>query len=138
MRLITAGAAGLLMGLGILLAGMGNPAKVLAFLDIFGAWDPSLALVMVGAIGVALWPMAWVKAHHRTWLGGAAQLPNRRDLDAPLVIGSLVFGIGWGLAGICPGPALALLVTGNPSIGVFFVGLLAGMLVFECLDRRGV
>lgn len=137
MRQLTAFLAGLLFGIGLLMAGMGNPAKVLAFLDIAGAWDPSLALVMVGAIGVALWPMSWAKQHSKAWLGSAIHLPSRRDLDRRLILGSLVFGIGWGLAGICPGPALTLLLTGNGSIGLFFISMLIGMGLFEVLERQG-
>ncbi|MEZ0197860.1 DUF6691 family protein [Pseudomonas qingdaonensis] len=101
--------AGLLFGMGLLLSGMANPTKVLGFLDLAGQWDPSLALVMVGAIGVALLPMAWARQHAVSLLGGAMQLPARRDIDRRLVGGSLIFGIGWGLAGVCPGPALVLL-----------------------------
>lgn len=137
MRQLTAFLAGLLFGIGLLMAGMGNPAKVLAFLDIAGAWDPSLALVMVGAIGVALWPMSWAKQHSKAWLGSTIHLPSRRDLDRRLILGSLVFGIGWGLAGICPGPALTLLLTGNGSIGLFFISMLIGMGLFEVLERQG-
>ncbi|KRV74591.1 DUF6691 family protein [Pseudomonas citronellolis] len=127
---------GLLFGLGLLLAGMADPAKVLAFLDLAGAWDPSLALVMVGAILTALpfFGLARGKAHGL--LGGAMQLPTRRDLDRRLVLGSLVFGVGWGIAGICPGPALVGLGAGHWQAALFVLGMLAGMAAFEWRQRR--
>lgn len=109
---IVAFLAGLLFGIGLLLAGMANPAKVLGFLDLAGHWDPSLALVMVAAIGTALPFFAWARRHDRALLGGAMQLPRRRDLDGQLVGGSLLFGVGWGIAGICPGPALVTFAAG--------------------------
>ncbi len=100
MKRISGFIAGLLFGMGILLSGMANPAKVLGFLDIAGQWDPSLGLVMVGGIGAALLPMTWARRHTTALLGGKIQLPARRDIDRRLVGGSLVFGIGWGLAGV--------------------------------------
>lgn len=130
--------AGLLFGLGLLLAGMADPAKVLAFLDLAGDWDPSLALVMAGAIGVAALPLNLAQRRTKALLGGAMQLPNRRDLDARLVGGSLLFGVGWGIAGICPGPALAILLTGHWQAALFVAAMLAGMLIFTVLEgRRG-
>lgn len=130
--------AGLLFGLGLLLAGMADPAKVLAFLDLAGDWDPSLALVMAGAIGVATLPLNLAQRRTKALLGGAMQLPNRRDLDARLVGGSLLFGVGWGIAGICPGPALAILLTGHWQAALFVAAMLAGMLIFTVLEgRRG-
>lgn len=136
MARLSAFLCGLLFGLGLLLAGMADPAKVLAFLDLAGAWDPSLALVMVGAILTALpfFGLARGKAHGL--LGGAMQLPTRRDLDRRLVLGSLVFGIGWGIAGICPGPALVGLGAGHWQAALFVLGMLAGMAVFEWQQRR--
>ncbi|MFM9999952.1 MAG: DUF6691 family protein, partial [Burkholderiaceae bacterium] len=95
---------GLLAGLGLLLSGMTDPAKVLGFLDLFGAWDPSLALVMGGAIAVGLFAFSLAKKRTRTFLGGALHLPQAQQIDKPLVIGGLLFGAGWGLAGFCPGP----------------------------------
>ncbi|MDR8013273.1 DUF6691 family protein [Ectopseudomonas guguanensis] len=130
--------AGLLFGLGLLLAGMADPAKVLAFLDLAGDWDPSLALVMAGAIGVAALPLNLAQRRTKALLGGAMQLPNRRDLDARLIGGSLLFGVGWGIAGICPGPALAILLTGHWQAALFVAAMLAGMLIFTALEgRRG-
>ncbi|MDN6875823.1 YeeE/YedE family protein [Pseudomonas citronellolis] len=136
MARLSAFLCGLLFGLGLLLAGMADPAKVLAFLDLAGAWDPSLALVMVGAIFTALpfFGLARGKAHGL--LGGAMQLPTRRDLDRRLVLGSLVFGIGWGIAGICPGPALVGLGAGHWQAALFVLGMLAGMAAFEWQQRR--
>ncbi|TRO41847.1 YeeE/YedE family protein [Pseudomonas sp. ALS1131] len=138
MSRLSAFACGLLFGLGLLLAGMADPSKVLAFLDLAGAWDPSLALVMVAAIGVAALPMTLARRRSRALLGGAMQLPTRRDLDARLIGGSLVFGVGWGIAGICPGPALAILLSGHWQALLFVAAMLAGMLIFTALDgRRG-
>ena len=136
MARLSAFLCGLLFGLGLLLAGMADPAKVLAFLDLAGAWDPSLALVMLGAILTALpfFGLARGKAHGL--LGGAMQLPTRRDLDRRLVLGSLVFGIGWGIAGICPGPALVGLGAGHWQAALFVLGMLAGMAAFEWRQRR--
>ena len=128
--------AGLIFGLGLLLAGMADPAKVLAFLDLAGDWDPSLALVMVGAIGAAALPLNLAQRRTKALLGGAMQLPTRRDLDARLVGGSLLFGVGWGIAGICPGPALAILLTGHSQALLFVAAMLAGMLIFTALEGR--
>ncbi len=118
---------GLLFGFGLLLSGMTDPAKVQGFLDIAGHWDPSLALVMGGAIGVALLPFQHARARLKTWLGMPMQLPTARQIDRRLIVGSTLFGIGWGLAGICPGPGLVLLGI-DLGHGALFVGaMLAGM-----------
>lgn len=103
MKLLFAALAGLLFGIGLIVAGMSNPAKVLSFLDLAGVWDPSLALVMGGGIGVGLPVFAWAKRRERSLLGLPMQLPTKRSLDKHLIGGSLLFGIGWGLAGICRG-----------------------------------
>lgn len=138
MSRLSAFVCGVLFGLGLLLAGMADPSKVLAFLDLAGAWDPSLALVMVAAIGVAALPMTLARRRSRALLGGAMQLPIRRDLDARLIGGSLLFGVGWGIAGICPGPALAILLSGHWQALLFVAAMLAGMLIFTALEgRRG-
>lgn len=134
MSRLSAFACGVLFGLGLLLAGMADPSKVLAFLDLAGAWDPSLALVMVAAIGVAALPMTFARRRSRALLGGAMQLPTRRDLDARLIGGSLLFGVGWGIAGICPGPALAILLSGHWQALLFVAAMLAGMLIFTALE----
>ena len=133
---LTAFISGLLFGTGLLLAGMANPKKVLAFLDLAGMWDPSLGLVMVGAIGVAIGPMTWARQRSRSLLGRPMLLPDKRELDARLIGGSLLFGIGWAIAGICPGPAVAILLTGHWQPLVFMLAMLAGMLLFNGLEHR--
>lgn len=135
---LSAFVAGLLFGLGLLLAGMADPAKVLAFLDLAGNWNPSLALVMAGAIATAVLPLSWAGRRSRALLGGAMQLPTRRDLDARLIGGSLLFGVGWGIAGLCPGPAVTLLLVGHWQVLLFVAAMLAGMLIVAALDgQRG-
>lgn len=126
---------GLIFGIGLILAGMTNPAKVIGFLDVAGSWDPSLAFVMGGAILVGL--VAFRFAHKRTenFFGGAIRLPTSRDIDLRLVGGSLIFGIGWGLAGFCPGPGITALGTGNPKAAIFVAAMIAGMAIFELADR---
>lgn len=138
MRNLTALLAGVIFGLGLLLAGMANPAKVLGFLDLAGAWDPSLALVMAGAIALAVAPMSWAKGRQQSLLGAPMQLPQKRELDRRLILGSLLFGIGWGIAGICPGPAVAIVLTGHWQALLFVAAMLAGMGLFEWLERRRV
>ena len=128
--------AGLVFGLGLIVSGMANPAKVLGFLDLAGPWDPSLALVMVGAIAVGLVAFAIAARSGRTLLGLSLQLPTARHIDRRLVGGSLLFGIGWGLAGFCPGPALVALGMGELKAVVFVLSMLAGMVLFELLERR--
>lgn len=127
--------AGLVFGFGLLLSGMADPAKVLGFLDLAGAWDPSLALVMAGAIAVGLPSFAAAQARVRrgrgALLGGPLQLPTARQVDRRLVGGSLLFGIGWGLAGFCPGPALSALTTGLPPVLLFIAAMIAGMLLHD-------
>lgn len=132
---IIAAVSGLVFGLGLILAGMANPAKVLAFLDIGGAWDPSLALVMAGAIAVASPAFAMARKRKRSYLGFPISLPTSRRIDKRLVLGSLVFGIGWGIAGICPGPALVLLGSDSLKGAVFVAAMLLGMGIFEILER---
>jgi uncharacterized protein len=127
---------GLLFGLGLMLAGMTDPAKVLAFLDLAGAWDPSLALVMGGGIAVGIGAFTIAKRRQRTLLGGPLLLPTVTAVDRRLLVGSALFGVGWGLAGFCPGPALASLGLGNPKVMVFVAAMLAGMAVFDVLEAR--
>ena len=135
-HLISAFLVGLIFGIGLLVSGMANPEKVLGFLDLAGAWDPSLALVMGGAVGVGL--IAFTVAHKRaeSLLGHPMRLPDRRDIDAPLVIGSLGFGIGWGLAGFCPGPALVAFGAFEMKALVFVAAMMAGMALYELIERR--
>jgi len=135
MPLLTAFIAGLLFASGLILSGMTNPAKVLAFLDIAGRWDPSLAFVMVGAILVAAIAFRVGGARARTVFGGAIHLPGAKHIDARLVAGSVTFGVGWGLVGYCPGPALASLgVAGWPAL-LFVAAMIAGMVLFESVER---
>ena len=128
--------AGLLFGVGLIVAGMANPEKVLGFLDLAGAWDPSLALVMAGAIAVGSGAYALMRQRTRTLLGAPVRLPVERAIDRPLVLGSLVFGVGWGLAGICPGPALVLAGYGAIKGLVFLAAMLTGSAVFELLMQN--
>jgi uncharacterized protein len=137
MPIFTALLAGLVFGLGLILSGMADPAKVLAFLDLAGPWDPSLALVMVGAIAVGLGAFALVKQRDTTLLGLSFKLPVARQIDGRLVGGSLLFGAGWGLAGFCPGPALVAAGMGELKAVAFVAAMLVGMGAFELLERRG-
>jgi hypothetical protein len=127
---------GLIFGLGLIVAGMTDPAKVLAFLDLAGSWDPSLALVMGGAIPVSAVAFLLAGKRGTSFLGQAVQLPETRRIDRRLVVGSMLFGIGWGLAGICPGPALTLLGFGTWKAVIFVAAMLVGMFLFEMLERR--
>jgi len=129
-------AAGLIFGLGLIVAGMANPAKVLGFLDLAGNWDPSLAFVMAGAIAVAAPAFAFAKRRSRSLAGQPMRLPTARQIDRRLIAGSLLFGVGWGLAGICPGPALVLLGSGATKGLVFVVAMLGGMAIFELAERQ--
>jgi uncharacterized membrane protein YedE/YeeE len=130
--------AGLVFGLGLILSGMANPAKVLGFLDLAGPWDPSLALVMAGAVGVGLVAFALARRRRVSVLGAEMKLPTASAIDARLVGGSLLFGIGWGIAGFCPGPALVALGLGQGKAALFVLSMVAGMGVFELLERRSV
>ncbi|EMN1930558.1 hypothetical protein RVV18_005029 [Burkholderia ambifaria] len=127
--------AGLLFSVGLIVSGMANPRKVLGFLDLAGRWDPSLAFVMVGAIGVAVVAFAWAKRRTRSWLGLPIQWPAARAITVRLVAGSAVFGIGWGLAGFCPGPALVSIGLGSVKGIAFVVAMLVGMALFEWIER---
>ena len=128
--------AGLVFGLGLILSGMANPAKVLGFLDLAGAWDPSLAFVMAGAIAVGLFAFAIARSRTVSYLGLDMKLPTAREIDRRLIGGSVLFGIGWGIAGFCPGPGLVALGMGELKAFVFVVAMLAGMGLFELLERR--
>jgi hypothetical protein len=134
MLALTSLLAGLVFGFGLILSGMANPAKVLGFLDLFGRWDPSLSLVMGGAIAVT--SVVFFLARRRTvsLLGAAIRLPTERQIDRRLVGGSLLFGVGWGIAGFCPGPALVALGMGEGKAVVFVLAMLAGMALFEVLE----
>jgi len=133
---LSAFAVGLVFGLGLMLAGMTDPGKVIGFLDLAGNWDPSLAFVMGGAIAVGLGAFAFARRRTVAFLGGAMHLPTARDIDKRLLLGSLLFGIGWGLGGFCPGPALVSLATGNAKAIVFVVAMLAGMALVDLIERQ--
>ncbi len=126
---------GLMFGVGLMASGMTDPGKVIGFLDLFGAWDPSLALVMGGAVVVGFFAFALAKKRTTTFLGGALRLPTTNQMDKPLVIGSLLFGAGWGLGGFCPGPALVSMADGQAKAILFVAAMLVGMLGFEVMDR---
>jgi uncharacterized membrane protein YedE/YeeE len=136
MQTLMALISGLVFGIGLIAAGMTNPAKVQGFLDLAGRWDPSLAFVMGGAILVGVAAFRLAGKRERSLLGAAMQLPAASRIDRRLLLGSLTFGVGWGLAGICPGPALALLATGGMKPLIFVGAMLAGMGIFELLERR--
>lgn len=127
---------GLVFGIGLIVSGMTDPGKVIGFLDLFGAWDPSLAFVMGGAIMVGAVAFWLARQRTQNFLGSAMRLPSSRDIDRRLIGGSLMFGAGWGLAGFCPGPAIVAFGAGLPKAVVFVVAMLAGMWVFEWLERR--
>jgi len=129
-------AVGLLFGWGLILAGMTDPGKVIGFLDLAGAWDPSLAFVMGGAIAVGFFAFALAKKRTTNLFGGALHLPTSRDIDRPLVIGALLFGAGWGLAGFCPGPGIVSMAAGEFKGLVFVTAMVAGMAVFEFTNKR--
>lgn len=135
MRAFASFAAGLVFGIGLILSGMTNPYKVLAFLDLAGTWDPSLAFVMGGAIFVGLFAFGFARNRTTSLLGEAMHLPTARKLDRRLVLGSLAFGAGWGLAGYCPGPALVSLLTGGSKPLIFVLAMVAGMAIFELAER---
>jgi uncharacterized membrane protein YedE/YeeE len=130
-------AAGLVFGIGLIVSGMANPAKVLGFLDLAGPWDPSLAFVMAGAIAVGTLAFAVARKRTTSFLGLQMRLPTSSQVDRRLVIGSLLFGIGWGIAGFCPGPALVALGMGYGKAAIFVGAMVAGMVIFELLERRG-
>ena len=133
MLILSAFTSGVLFGLGLIISQMINPAKVLGFLDVFGRWDPSLGLVMIGAIGAS--SVGYMLARHRRTpvLAVTLKIPTRRDLDSRLLTGAALFGIGWGLVGLCPGPALAILPLGLWQAFVFGAAMLAGMIAFTLL-----
>ena len=128
--------AGAVFGIGLILSGMADPRKVTAFLDIAGRWDPSLAFVMAGAIAVGAIAFAFARRRTASLLGLQMKMPASTELDKPLVGGSLLFGIGWGIAGFCPGPALVALGMGEAKAAAFVISMLAGMALFEALQAR--
>lgn len=144
LALLLAGVAGLSFAAGLVLSGMTQPAKVIGFLNLGGMfrgafpgqWDPSLAFVMAGAVGVTLLAFAVTpKPGKKPWLAKEFVLPTRRDIDRPLVLGAALFGVGWGLSGYCPGPALAALFTGSSDPVIFVAAMAAGMLIAKRFSR---
>ena len=135
MAVLTSLFAGLLFGVGLMVSGMANPAKVLGFLDLAGRWDPSLVFVMAGAIAVGALAFPMAKCRQRSWLGLPMQLPGNAAVTLRLVLGSAAFGMGWGLAGFCPGPALVALGAGYPKAWGFVAAMMGGMAVFELAER---
>lgn len=128
--------AGLLFGFGLIVSGMANPEKVLGFLDIAGLWDPSLAFVMGGAILVGVFAFALARKRTLSFLGFNMKLPANNRIEKRLVIGSLMFGVGWGIAGFCPGPGLVALGAGEFKAVVFVGSMVAGMILFEAIERK--
>ena len=135
MSALAAFASGLVFGLGLIISGMADPGKVKGFLDLAGAWDPSLAFVMAGAILVGFFAFRAARGRAHSMLGTAMQLPAERAIDLRLVCGSILFGVGWGLAGFCPGPALVALGAGLPAAAIFVAAMLGGMLLVKIADR---
>lgn len=129
--LVSQYAIGVLFGWGLIISGMSNPQKVLGFLDLTGLWDPSLIFVMFGAVLVGLAGFYVVSKRTVAFFGGALHIPTRKDITKPLIIGSLIFGAGWGIAGFCPGPALVALGAGHLKALVFVIAMLVGMEICE-------
>lgn len=128
--------AGLLFGFGLLVSGMTDPVKVQGFLDIFGAWDISLALVMGGGLAVAIVGVQLAKRQQTSWIGTSIDMPSKTVINKKLLIGAMLFGIGWGLVGICPGPGVVLLGTGQWQAYVFIPAMIIGMLVYQWLEPK--
>ncbi len=133
MRLAIALVSGLVFGLGLIASGMTDPSKVKGFLDLFGPWDPSLALVMGGAIAVGVFAFAAAKRRNTSWTGEPMELPVTTVIDRHLILGGAVFGVGWGIAGFCPGPALVALGAGVAGAWIFVIAMLVGMLIHDRL-----
>lgn len=135
MVLIYALLSGLLFGIGLIISGMANPVKVIGFLDVTGKWDPSLGFVMLGAISVAYFAFKLAKSISTTYIGQPMQLPSSKKIDLRLVLGSIIFGVGWGLAGYCPGPALTSILSGYLEPVIFVIAMISGMAIFEILQK---
>ena len=135
MKNIYALLAGLIFGLGLIVSGMANPEKVIGFLNIFGRWDPSLAFVMGGAIFIGVFSFKYIVKREKTLLGGSLHLSNEKSINKRLIFGSLIFGLGWGVAGFCPGPALVSLGMGSLKGALFVIAMLAGMLLFKLVQK---
>lgn len=136
MKNIYALLAGLIFGFGLIVSGMANPEKVIGFLNIFGRWDPSLAFVLGGAIFVGVFSFKYIVKREKTLLGGSLHLSNEKSINKRLIFGSLIFGLGWGVAGFCPGPALVSLGMGSLKGAMFVIAMLAGMLAFKLVQKN--
>ncbi len=139
MNLVVSLIAGVVMALGLCVSQMINPAKVIGFLDVFGRWDPTLAFVMVGALLVSMISFRFALKREKPICGECYSLPNKQEIDAPLVAGAILFGIGWGLSGFCPAPAVASLAFGLPQSVIFVLAMRAGMMLYRFVfeSRRG-
>ena len=135
MNAVSAFVVGLLFGVGLIISGMTDPSKIIGFLDVAGAWDPSLACVMGGAVVVGFVAFGVARKRTASFLGGAMHLPTARHIDRELILGSLAFGVGWGLVGYCPGPAVVALGAGQDKAVVFVIAMIAGMALYEAADR---
>ncbi len=135
MHIIMALVVGLIFGIGLILSGMTDPSKVIGFLDLAGRWDPSLGFVMGGAILVGLFAFRFASQRDQSLLGHVMRLPTASQIDRRLVLGGFAFGVGWGLAGYCPGPALTSLASGGSKPLIFSAAMVAGMVIFELLER---
>jgi uncharacterized membrane protein YedE/YeeE len=136
MAILLAAMSGILFGIGLAISGMLDPRKIIGFLDLFGSWDPSLAFVMAGAIPVALAGFTLGRARTAPIAAASFQMPTRSDIDRDLIVGAVLFGAGWGIAGFCPGPALASLGLFNSGALVFVFAMLIGMVAFDIVQRR--
>ncbi|MEP6939056.1 MAG: YeeE/YedE family protein [Rudaea sp.] len=136
MKALAGFGAGFVFGIGLLLGGMTDPARVLGFLDVFGHWDPTLAFVMAGAVAVSAIGYRLVLARSRPWLAPTFHLPTARDLDRRLVAGAAIFGVGWGLAGYCPGPAIVSAAAGDPGVLLLLACMVLGWGVAERMPAR--
>lgn len=134
--ILTALLCGLIFGLGLVISGMTQPAKVLGFLDVFGAWDPTLAVVMAAALVIAAPGLAFARRRGKPIIASENFWPTKTDIDRPLVLGAILFGIGWGIVGLCPGPAIANLASLSPRVVVFVVAMGLGMLALDLWQSR--
>ena len=136
MTLVSSFFVGLFFGIGLIFSGMTNPEKIIGFLDFAGNWDPSLLFVMLGAILVSFFAFRYASKQPTSILGKPINMPTKKDLDKRLILGSVTFGVGWGLAGYCPGPGIASMISGNLEPIVFVISMLFGMLVYELLQNK--
>lgn len=136
MNYVIALASGLIFGFGLILSGMTDPSKIKGFLDLFGSWDPSLALVMGGAIAVGVVAFARAKRRTLSWTGAHMEIPTSNVIDRRLLIGGLLFGAGWGIAGYCPGPAIVAASSGSVAAIAFVVAMLIGMAAHDRLSAK--